>query len=73
LLLRKRVPKWKEIQMQGDFQILRELIGVSDVAISNAVNHGTGSLSLLQKIDRFYREREAVVAASEQEETKTES
>jgi predicted DNA-binding protein YlxM (UPF0122 family) len=65
LVLRSKTAEWKELKMKHDINILAEQLGLSRTAISDAINKGKGSLSLLRAVDKYFGERKSLKASLE--------
>jgi len=54
---------WKLLKQHGDIDVLHKTTGLSRFVISNAINHGSATVEVMNIIDAFYSERKKQIAA----------
>jgi hypothetical protein len=60
---KKQCAQWKGLQERGDVQVIADMLGVSTVLVSKALNAGTGSLRTLREIRDYYNKRIEAIEA----------
>ena len=63
-ILVQKCNEWKDLKAHGDINLMALQFKVTRTAVSRAVNHGTGSMNLLQKVNDYYEQRKIAIRES---------